>query len=70
MESSGTCKDANCFAHTSFSQLPLGKPDHQVCSVLYEAVHRIVVEKVEDNFDSFALAVADVSVITRLRMPK
>ena len=66
-------KIANCFAHAGFSRARvLDEPadDTEICNNLYRTVHEIVGATPEDDFDSYALADADISVVAPSRTPR
>ncbi|KAL1482645.1 hypothetical protein MTO96_033657 [Rhipicephalus appendiculatus] len=58
-------KIANCFAHAGFSRSHAedADDDGEDCDDLYEAVNSIVGGDLEGNFESFAMADADVPVV-------
>ena len=57
-------KIANCFAHARFSRSHAEDADDcEDCDDLYEAVNSIVGGDLEGNFESFAMADADVPVV-------
>lgn len=58
-------KIANCFAHAGFSRSHAEdtNDDCEDCDDLYEAVNSIVGGDLEGNFESFAMADADVPVV-------
>lgn len=65
METAGSFRDSKMFCVCWISWPHLGKPDddHQVYDHLCKAVHRIIDEDMEGNFDSFALTDAEVPVV-------